>query len=350
MSLKLKIVLFISILVILSLGTTLLFLSYYEYKPALKNEIIRRIDYQLDHITARVVLTMRGESKYDVLDVPLFSILDRNKEVLYLKILKGSKNKNLRYFGVITKNRIIYQLRNEEKKITYHNEFVKKLRGKKVIDTCNIIKLATSKTNNTLNTEIPVYRTVDLKYILEEEEKKYKTAVSNIDLMITEVENRKSNTRRKRIRKISQPKLKKEAIKIINPLLVLANMYDSKLKKILSKTKDNSLMGKIDVNIRTIAGKDLRDLARTAFPEVRSRIRRDKFSWQIRNLRSVNKILKRIHSRLEFINDKLLSKVSTFHKTVHDFSNSRSQDKKKVPEESINIIRFFKKIEMNLET
>ena len=76
MSLKIKIVLFISILVILSLGATLIFLSFYEYKPALKNEIIQRIDYQLDHITSQIFRAMIGDIKYHtpIVSIRLFLI------------------------------------------------------------------------------------------------------------------------------------------------------------------------------------------------------------------------------------------------------------------------------------
>ena len=43
MSIKIKIIAFISLLVILSLGITLYYLSYGKYKPLLREEIINRI-------------------------------------------------------------------------------------------------------------------------------------------------------------------------------------------------------------------------------------------------------------------------------------------------------------------
>ena len=197
MSIKLKIILFISILIILSLGITLFYLSYVQYKPSLKDEIIQRIDYQLNYLTPDVFRVMRGDLSYDMLDIPTFRILDENTEVFYLVIFKGKRKNRLRYFWIIRKNKIVYKLKNGEEEITYFNEVLNKLKWKRFISTDNIIDFATSKTNNIQATKGLLYCSLDLKQFFQAEEERYRTAISNINSIVAEIE-KKENKKSKR--------------------------------------------------------------------------------------------------------------------------------------------------------
>ncbi len=342
MSLKLKIVLFISILVIVSLAATLIFLSFHEYKPVLKNEIINRIDSQLDYVTPDIFRIMRGEIEYSMLNVPTFRILNKNNEVMYLKILKGKKNKYLRYFGVTTKNRIIYQLKKADEKVIDLNICIDEIKNKKVVTSCDIIKIASSN-NNTLNTEIPLYVKTDLKEFFKEKEKKYKAVISNINLMITKIQEKKKSIKKKKTRKMIQPGLDRDISKRIQGLLSYPGMRIDKINKILVKTKDSPVVKKINASLNTILEKDLDQLDQAAFPKKRNRTKRDYYSWSIINLNSVNKVLKKILSRLVFINGELLGQVSKFHEVEYDLLNNKKTEI--IPIETINTIKFYKPIE-----
>jgi len=50
MSVKLKITLFIAILIVVSLGITIYYLSFEKYKPALEKEVVSRLTVQLNYI------------------------------------------------------------------------------------------------------------------------------------------------------------------------------------------------------------------------------------------------------------------------------------------------------------
>ncbi|MDD5067930.1 MAG: GGDEF domain-containing protein [bacterium] len=91
MSIKLKITLFILIIITVSLGLTILFLSNKEYKPALKKEIMDRIIINLESYDREAGDYLKGLSDTDRI-YPVFSrYFNMHREVMYLKIVGSRK-------------------------------------------------------------------------------------------------------------------------------------------------------------------------------------------------------------------------------------------------------------------
>jgi len=338
MNLKLKIILFISILVLVSLGSLIFYLSYYKYQPQLKNEIIQRIDYQLNNITPNIYSLFYSKTKILKTDIYTFNILDKNKEICYIKILKGNKNRRLRYFDIIYKNLIILE---EKKRIIVKTNYnlLEKVRNKRVRTKINLFKIATSKTN-TITDTLTLYKRKNLKKVLLEIEKKVQSYTNKITKLINTYKKRRKNLRRHK--KIYEPKPDYRTKYLVKSLYKYLDNHLSSLHPILVKFKTEKKIEELQRNIDTILYEDYKKINKIINPKKRIRKRLyDKYKWYIIKLMSIQHILKgKILSRLHFVNNTLL-KNTEFYETGFDFF-------KKIKEENIlkqiPIIKFYKPI------
>lgn len=94
MSVKLKIILFITVIIGLSLGLTIFYLSNKEYKPALKKEIVGRIVINLDNYDREAGAFLSGLSDRDKLTFALMKFFGIHEELMYLKVT-GRNRKGL---------------------------------------------------------------------------------------------------------------------------------------------------------------------------------------------------------------------------------------------------------------
>ena len=156
MSIKLKITIFITSLVILSLGITLFYLSNYQYKPALENEIINSIIKNLEiyEISIKKYLRGIGDKTIEQINRDIRKVLDNSVELLYIKIL-DYENKN-RYI-IFRKNTISLVMNGKH----LHSE----LKDYQIIKS-RIKKIKDEELNNKIRTaaELYIYNDYKIKF------------------------------------------------------------------------------------------------------------------------------------------------------------------------------------------
>ena len=84
MSIKYKIIIIFVSFIILSLGLTILYLSFKNYKPALKAEIINRIKSTTEHFDLNTIEYLKADKDGNI--PPLSHIFQINSEIVYIKI------------------------------------------------------------------------------------------------------------------------------------------------------------------------------------------------------------------------------------------------------------------------
>ncbi len=114
MSVKLKITLFITILIIVSLGVTIGYLSYGKYKPALEEEVVSRLSVQLNYINKimKPIITNNWKENDTVLLNAIAEMFKTNPELLYFVIAKKKKN---RYYTHAVYRRNIILLKEKKR-------------------------------------------------------------------------------------------------------------------------------------------------------------------------------------------------------------------------------------------
>ncbi len=170
MSIKLKIIIFIVVLVIISLGITLYHLSFKEYKPVLKKEIVKRIDAQLNQVNKDVGPILEGiitdRLRYKAALRPLLLENEEVKAIIIYKLIRG----NLYFSAISKKNKLIWK-RDSVENVEEFIEFIPFLQRKRETATTKILHHIKTKTN-LINSTITYHPDMDLKVIIEEERKK----------------------------------------------------------------------------------------------------------------------------------------------------------------------------------
>ncbi|MBN1897754.1 MAG: diguanylate cyclase [Spirochaetes bacterium] len=87
MSIKYTVIIFLTILLVLSLSITILYLSNTQYKPRLKSEIIHRISQNLENNNNIIAEQLLNNAGLENLNVILLKVFDVNEELIYLKVL-----------------------------------------------------------------------------------------------------------------------------------------------------------------------------------------------------------------------------------------------------------------------
>lgn len=115
MSIKFKLIISLIILVVLSLGITIFYLSYKQYKPTLKNEILHRITQNLknnNNIISKLIVDEDMDSEYKTITMNniFLKMLENNTELIYVNIF--DKINNRKY--IFQKNTVMINIEDEE--------------------------------------------------------------------------------------------------------------------------------------------------------------------------------------------------------------------------------------------
>ncbi len=331
MSVKLKITIFITILIILSLGVTIYYLSFEKYKPALKNEVQQRIYIQLNYIN-KIVSSIFNSSRVlneDEKQALEFNLLNtvselfkKNSELLYLAIIKKSSSHKYRTYAVYRRNIILMKKKDSDEIIKgYRIETINRFRG-------GIWPIKSDKKNYYIKSSINYRGNLKNEFITNEI--KLNFFLSNIYVLKSSNKNLLSEyltIKRKRM-------LRKEKNKIIRKINI--NLYRNiqkykKFKKDLKnflKLEEKFLEHSDDVlssldknkpfNIKNITRLKEYTTELTLFLDKNVNRYRNNFSGVKevnKNLEYIERYLKKIKSIIKFLNEKKLSKIDYIKET-----------------------------------
>ncbi|MBU1076538.1 MAG: GGDEF domain-containing protein [Spirochaetes bacterium] len=120
MSIKYKIIIFIVVLLILSLGITILHLTN-KYWPVLQDEIINRISLNLENNNSIVADNMTSDSPLESLNSIFLTVLDNNNELMYIKVM-DLFNKDR--YALYTRNTVIFESGHDKLQVPRNEIFI----------------------------------------------------------------------------------------------------------------------------------------------------------------------------------------------------------------------------------
>ncbi len=141
MSIKYKIIIFLAVLLVLSLGITVLYLSNSQFKPELRKEIIKRISQNLENNNNIVANHLINNAGVEKLYTVLIKTFVNNSELMYIRILDKINDKRYTY----KKNLVILNIDNKELQIPrietkMEKKWTKRIKNKTLTNEFNIPK------------------------------------------------------------------------------------------------------------------------------------------------------------------------------------------------------------------
>ena len=235
MSVKLKITLFIAILIVVSLGSTIYYLSFEKYKPALEKEVVSRLTVQLNYINKimKPIITEGWKENNTILLNAIAEMFKTNPELLYFTITRKGKKTKYYTYSVYRRNIIsVKEKKESEPYEVYTIENINRIKGGRWI-----VKLKEDR--KIINASLNYYS--DLKNDFVTNSRIVSSFYSNLNVL------KSSNvsllkqiylTKKKRISRGEKNKLINNAYKSLNINLKTYSKIRKKLKKFANKHTD----------------------------------------------------------------------------------------------------------------
>jgi len=231
MSVKLKITLFIAILIVVSLGITIYYLSFEKYKPALEKEVVSRLTVQLNYINK--IITEGWKENNTILLNAIAEMFKTNPELLYFTITRKGKKSKYYTYSVYRRNIITVKEEKEpEPYEVYTIENINRIKGGRWI-----VKLKEDR--KIINASLNYYS--DLKNDFVTNSRIVSSFYSNLNVLKSSNVNLLKQiylTKKKRMSRKEKSKLISKAYKSLNLNLRTYSRIRKKMKKFVNQHTD----------------------------------------------------------------------------------------------------------------
>ncbi len=235
MSVKLKITLFIAILIVVSLGITIYYLSFEKYKPALEKEVVSRLTVQLNYINKimKPIITEGWKENNTILLNAIAEMFKTNPELLYFTITRKGKKSKYYTYSVYRRNIITVKEEKEpEPYEVYTIENINRIKGGRWI-----VKLKEDR--KIINASLNYYS--DLKNDFVTNSRIVSSFYSNLNVLKSSNVNLLKQiylTKKKRMSRKEKSKLISKAYKSLNLNLRTYSRIRKKMKKFVNQHTD----------------------------------------------------------------------------------------------------------------
>ncbi len=310
MNLKLKIILFIIGPVVFGLVGVVIYLSYFQYKPNIRHEILQRIEYQVDSRKTEISQLLANRIPYSNFRQTVLPILKANEEVEYVRLYRSHGKGWAQIFGIIVRDRAIYKKSKGEMAQEEHIMVLNEMRGKWVpVPVINPTSYS-SKTNTEVKTNRQIGCRFNMLSILSNEQRIWDQATNTLAGLIQKTEKMRADIAPSALKPIPEPPLDNETAMIVRSLLQRTNSYfRGDHRDFLYIFWEDGLLKQVRIELILTMRTHLNKICANLNPLLKKNERKDVFYWKLKQMKTVKQNLTDVCGLFYYINHTLLGKV-----------------------------------------